>query len=126
MLDQHEVEEETGEERLFSWRRIKIAVLGSIAAVVLGSVLVSLYTYSQYGVTPFDSLLGRKKAESPDLDKQAYTKGTDFFIGVIKGEGVNTRRVKVYYIEQAGGQMIEIAKERVEVRESNKPAAGGK
>ena len=121
MLDRPEVEEGTGEERLFSWRRIRIAVFGSLAAVVLGAVLVSIYTYSQYGGTPFDSLLGRKKAESPDVGKQAFTKGTDFFIGVIRGEGINTRRVKVYYIEQAGGQMIEIAKERVEARDPNKP-----
>ena len=121
MFDQHGVAEDAGEERLFSWRRIKVAILGSIVAVVLGCVLVSLYTYTQWGGTPFDSLLGIKKAESPDLGKQAYTKGTDFFIGVIKGEAVNTRRVKVYYIEQAGGQMIEVAKERVEVRDPNKP-----
>ena len=119
MLDQREVEEETPDERLFSWRRIRIAVLGSIGAIVLGLVVVSLYT----GGSPFEILFGRQKVESPNSGKQAYTKGTDFFIGVIKGEGVNTRRVRVYYIEQAGGQMIEIAKERVEVRESNKPAA---
>ena len=119
MLEQ---QEDAGEERLFSWRRIRVAVLGSIGAVVLGSVLVSLYTYTQWGGTPFDNLLGIKKAESPDIGKQAYTKGTDFFIGVIKGEAVNTRRIKVYYIEQAGGQMIEVAKERVEIRDPNKAA----
>ena len=124
MLDQHEAE--TGEERLFSWRRIRTLVLGSIAAVVLGLVLVNLYTYSQYGGTMFDRMLGRETPKSPDLGKQAYTKGTDFFIGIIKGEGVNTRRVKVYYIEQAGGQMIEIAKERVEARAPNNPAPTGK
>jgi len=124
MFNQHESAEDTAQERLFSWRRIKVVILGSIAAIVLGSVLVSLYTYSQWGGTPFDNLFGRKKAESPDLGKHAYTKGTDFFIGVIRGEGVNTRRISVYYIEQAGGQMIEVAKERVEVRDPNKPAAG--
>ena len=116
MLNQSKQEAETSQERLFSWRRIKIAILGSIVAVVLGAVLASLYTYSQYGGTPFDGLLGRSKEESADLGKLAYTKGTDFFIGVVKGEGVNSRRVPVYYIEQAGGQMIEVAKERVEVR----------
>lgn len=122
MLDQREVKEDTGEERLFSWRRIKIAVLGSLAAIVIGLVVVSLYT----GGSPMETLFGRQKVESPDLGKQAYTKGTDFFIGIIKGEGVTPKRIKVYYIEQAGGQMIEVAKERVEVRESSKPAAGGK
>ena len=116
MLNEYKQEDETGEERLFSWRRIRIAILGSIVAVVLGAVLASFYTYSQYGGTPFDDLLGRNKKESPDLGKLAYTKGTDFFIGVVKGEAVNSRRIPVYYIEQAGGQMIEVAKERVEVR----------
>jgi hypothetical protein len=116
MLNQYQEEDEVSEEGLFSWRRMKIAILGSLVAIVLGAVLASIYTYTQYGGTPFDSLLGRKKEESPDLGKLAYTKGTDFFIGVVKGEGVNTRRVPVYYIEQAGGQLIEVAKERVEVR----------
>jgi hypothetical protein len=115
-MNEPEDENETGEERLFSWRRLKIMILGSILAVVIGLVLASLYTYTQYGGTPFDSLLGRNAAESPDLGKLAYTKGTDFFIGVVKGEGINSRRVPVYYIEQAGGQMIEVSKERVEVR----------
>ena len=116
MSDQHEVDEHAGEERLFSWRRIKVVVVGSLAAIVIGLVAVSLYT----GGSPFETLFGRQKVESPDLGKQAYTKGTDFFIGIIKGEGVSPKRIKVYYIEQAGGQMIEVAKERVEVRDSNK------
>lgn len=116
MLDEHNDEDETGQERLFSWRRIKITILGSLAAVVLGAVVASLYTYSQYGGTPFDALLGKSEKESPDLGKLAYTKGTDFFIGVVKGEGINARRVPVYYIEQAGGQMIEVARDRVELR----------
>lgn len=116
MFNQHQDEDEDGQERLFSWRRIKITILGSLAAVVLGLVVASLYTYSQYGGTPFDGLLGRGKSESPDVGKLAYTKGTDFFIGVVKGEGVNSRQVRVYYIEQAGGQMIEVARERVELR----------
>ena len=116
MLDRDGVEEQNGEERLFSWRRIKIVLLGSIVAILLGLFLSSLIT----GASPIETLFGRRKVESPDLGKHAYTKGTDFFIGIIKGEGVTPKRVKVYYIEQAGGQMIEVAKERVEVRESNK------
>ena len=116
MFNQHQDQDEDGQERLFSWRRIKITILGSLAAVVLGLVVASLYTYSQYGGTPFDGLLGRGKSESPDVGKLAYTKGTDFFIGVVKGEGVNSRQVRVYFIEQAGGQMIEVARERVELR----------
>ena len=54
MLDQQGVGEDSGDERLFWWRRIKVAILGSIGAVVLGSVLVSIYTYTQWGGTPFD------------------------------------------------------------------------
>ena len=84
MFNRHQDEDEDGQERLFSWRRIKITILGSLAAVVLGLVVASLYTYSQYGGTPFDGLLGRGKSESPDVGKLAYTKGTDFFIGVSK------------------------------------------
>lgn len=117
MLNNYNVEEENGEERAFSWRRIKIAVVGSLVVILLGVGLVSLYTYSQYGGTPFDSWFGRKAPKSPDEGKLAYTKGTDFFIGVIRGEGVTTRRISVYYIEQAGGQMIEVSKEKIEVRE---------
>ena len=117
MSDRREIDEDSGEERLFSWRRIKVVLLGSVAAIVIGLVAVSFYT----GGSPFETLFGKQKVESPDLGKQAYTKGTDFFIGIIKGEGITPRRVKVYYIEQAGGQMIEVAKERVEVRESNRP-----
>ena len=116
MSDQHGIDNDTGEERLFSWRRIKIAIVGSIAAIVLGLVLSSLIT----GASPFETLFGRRKIESPDLGKHAYTKGTDFFIGVIKGEGIDKDR-KVYYIEQAGGQISAIAKERVDVREPRKP-----
>ncbi|HWC76222.1 MAG TPA: hypothetical protein VG778_02110, partial [Blastocatellia bacterium] len=109
-----------GEERPFSWRRIRIAAIGSVVAILLGAVLVSFYTWSQYGGTPFDSFFGREPQQSPNVGKLAFTTGTDFFVGVIKGEGVNTRRVKVFYIEQAGGQMIEVAQERVEVREPRK------
>ena len=116
MSDQHEVDHDTGQERLFSWRRIKIVVVGCLAAIVLGLILSSLIT----GASPFETLFGRKKVESPDLGKHAYTKGTDFFIGVIKGEGIDKDR-KVYYIEQAGGQISAIAKERVEVRDPRKP-----
>ena len=116
MFSHSDLEEES-EAGWSWWRRIKVAVIGSLAAILLGAVIVSIYTYSQYGGTPFDGLFGRRTQESPDVGKRAYTKGTDFFIGIIRGEGVNTRRIRVYYIEQAGGQMIEVARERVEVRE---------
>lgn len=111
------VESDDEEERVLSWRRIKIALLGSILAIVIGIIAVSIYTKTQYGGTPFDEFLGIREEESPAIGKLAYTKGTEFFIGVVKGEGINTRRVKVYYIEQAGGSMIEVAQERVELRE---------
>jgi hypothetical protein len=116
MVDESQVEEDKREERLFSRHRIKIVILGSLAAIVLGLVLSSLIT----GVSPIETLFGRRKVESPDLGKQAYTKGTDPFIGIIKGEGIDKDR-KVYYIEQAGGQISVVAKERVEVREPAKP-----
>jgi hypothetical protein len=91
--------------------------MGSALAILTGIIAVSIYTYTQWGGTPFDEILGIEKDQGPGVGKLAYTKGTDFFIGVVKGEGVNTRRVKVYYIEQAGGSVIEVAQERVELRD---------
>jgi hypothetical protein len=115
MLDQYD--NEGAGERLFSWRRVRRLLVGSAVVVLAGAMLISLVTYYRYGGTPFDNLLGRKKEENPDKGKLAFDKGTKFYIGIIKGEGYSQRRGKVYYIEQAGGGVIEIAKERVEVRE---------
>ena len=99
------------------WQRIKVPVIGSLLALALGFVLVNVFTYVQYGGTLFDSMLGREEKVSPDVGKFAYDKGTKYYIGIIKGEGNSPRRGKVYYIEQAGGVLIEVAKDRVEVRE---------
>ncbi|HVF88924.1 MAG TPA: hypothetical protein VNH22_02580 [Blastocatellia bacterium] len=105
------------EERFLSWRRIRIFIVGSVAMVVIGILAVSLYTYTQYGGTPFDKFIGREKKVNPAVGKRAFDKYLNTYIGVIRGEGKNVRRGEVYYIEQAGGQMIEVVKERVETRE---------
>jgi len=104
-------------EPLFSKRRVRNMIVGSVVAVVLGVALANLYTYTQYGGTIFDGLLKREKPQSPMAGKFAYAKGTGYYLGVIKGEGKSPRRGEVYYIEQAGGVLIEVAKDRVEVRE---------
>lgn len=122
MFDGYDSQGEEREEKLFSWRRIRTIIIGSIVVLVVGAVLVSLVTYSRYGGTPFDSLVGRKKDENPDKGKLAFDKGTKYYIGIIRSEGYSQRRGKVYYIEQAGGGLTEIAKERVEVREPGAPA----
>ena len=106
-----------GEERLLSWRRIRTIIIGSVAVVVMGVLAVSLYTYTQYGGTPFDRFFEREQKVNPAIGKRAFDKHLNTYYGIIRGEGKNVGRGEVYYIEQAGGQMIEVKKERVETRE---------
>jgi hypothetical protein len=114
-----------GEERLLTWSRMRTIIVGSVAVIVIGALAVSLYTYTQYGGTPFDRFIGREKEVNPAIGKRAFDKYLNTYIGVIKGEGKNVRRGEVYYIEQAGGQMIEVAKERVETREQGSGQGAG-
>jgi hypothetical protein len=107
-------------EPLFSKRRVRNMVIGAIVAVVLGLALANLYTYTQYGGTMFDKYLKKEKPQSAVVGKFAYAKGRDDYLGVIKGEGTSPRRGAVYYIEQPGGQMTEVAKDKIEVREPTK------
>ncbi len=108
------------EERFFSWYRIKTFLIGSVAVVVLGLLLVSFYTYFQYGGTPFDSLFGKGEKQSEAAGKLAFDKRNDKFIGVIRGEGHSVRLGAVYYVEKAAGQLIEVEKDSVIVREPQK------
>jgi hypothetical protein len=117
MFDQSGAGYDAGQKPPSLWQRIKVPVVGSILALALGFVLVNAFTYVQYGGTLFDSMFEREQDTSPDTGKFAYDKGTKYYIGIIKGEGNSPRRGRVYYIEQAGGIMIEVAKDRVEVRE---------
>lgn len=105
------------DERLFSWQRIKTLVIGIVVALVAGLVLVNTYTYFQYGGTLFDRFFEKKEKRSPMAGKLAFSKGTQYYIGIIRGEGHSKRLGNVYYIEQAGGTMIEVPKENVEVRD---------
>jgi hypothetical protein len=118
MFNQKEVDPE--EERLFSWRRIKTLIVGTIFAVVAGLVAVNLFTYFQYGGTMFDRYFDKKEKKSPMAGKLAFDKGTKYYIGIIRGEGHTARRGNVYFIEQAGGNLIDVAKESVEVRDPEK------
>jgi len=114
-------EEGSGAERLFSWRRIRTVILGTAIAAIAGLVLVNAFTYLQYGGTMFDRYFEKKAKKSPMAGKLAFDKGTKFYIGVIRSEGHTSKRGNVYLIEQAGGTMLEVSKENVEVREPDKP-----
>jgi hypothetical protein len=110
---------EAGEEKLFSRRRIKNIILGVIVAFVVGLVLANTFTYVQYGGTMFDKYF-KKEKKSPAAGKFAYAKGTNDYVGIIRGEGTSPSKGKVYYVEQAGGSMAEFRKDLIEVREPEK------
>ena len=114
-------EDNQPDERLFSWRRIRTMIVGTALAIVAGLIAVNLFTYFQYGGTMFDRYFEKKEAKSPMAGKLAFDKGTKYYIGIIRGEGHTAKRGNVYYIEQAGGNMIEVSKENVEVRDPEKP-----
>ena len=118
MFDQKEVD--SSEERLFSWRRIRTLFAGTVLAIVAGLVAVNLFTYFQYGGTMFDRYFEKKESKSPMAGKLAFDKGTKYYIGVIRAEGHTARNGNVYFIEQAGGNMIDVSKENVEVRDPEK------
>jgi hypothetical protein len=108
------------DERLFSWRRVRTLIVGAVLVALAGLIAVNLFTYVQYGGTMFDRYFQKKEAKSPMAGKLAFDKGTKYYIGVIRGEGRTSKRGNVYLIEQAGGNMIDVAKENVEVREPEK------
>ena len=113
-------EDNQGDERLFSWRRIRTLIIGTVLAAVAGLIAVNTFTYFQYGGTMFDRYFEKKEKKSPMAGKLAFDKGTKYYIGVIRGEGHTSKRGDVYFIEQAGGNMIDVAKENVEVRDPEK------
>lgn len=113
-------EDDSGDERLFSWRRIRTMIIGTVLAALAGLVLVNLYMYFQYGGTMLDRYFEKAEKKSPMAGKLAFDKGTKYYIGVIRDEGHSPRRGNVYYVEQAGGSMIEVSKENVEVRDPEK------
>jgi hypothetical protein len=114
------LEDGSAGERLFSWRRIKTVIIGTVVAAVVGLVLVNAFTYLQYGGTMFDRYFEKKEKKSPMAGKLAFDKGTKYYIGIIRGEGHTSKRGNVYYIEQAGGAMVEVSKDNVEAREPEK------
>jgi hypothetical protein len=117
-------QEESGDEQLFSWRRIRTLILGSALALVAGLVAVNVFTYVQYGGTMFDRYFEKKENKSPMAGKLAFDKGTKYYLGIIRGEGHTPRRRNVYFIEQPGGGMIDVSKDNVEVREPEKNDKG--
>jgi len=113
-------ERDSYEERLFSGRRIRNLIFGTVIMVIGGLAAVNVFMYLQYGGTMFDRYFEKKEPKSPMAGKLAFDKGTKYYIGIIRGEGRSQRQGNVYYIEQAGGSMIEVAKVNVEVREPEK------
>jgi hypothetical protein len=107
-------------ERLFSLRRVRNLVIGTVVVVIGGLVAVNVFMYLQYGGTMFDRYFEKKQPKSPMAGKLAFDKGTKYYIGIIRGEGRSQRQGNVYYIEQAGGTLIEVARANVEVREPEK------
>ena len=105
---------------LFSRRRIVTLIIGTVFAVVLGLVAVNTFMYLQYSGTMFDRFFQKKEAKSPAAGKLAFSKGTAYYIGVIRSEGHSSRQGDVYYIEQPGGSLIEVAKTNVDVRDAAK------
>jgi hypothetical protein len=96
-------------------------VLGAIIALLAGLLIAYIYTSSRYGGTVLDPLFKKEKGGGPSAGKHAFDKNSNAFLGVIKSEGYSTRRgADVYYIERAGGQIIEVPKGLVEVRETGK------
>jgi hypothetical protein len=108
------------DERLFSLRRVRNLVIGTVVAVVGGLVAVNVFMYLQYGGTMFDRYFKKTEPKSQMAGKLAFDKGTKYYIGIIRGEGRSQRQGNVYYIEQAGGTLIEVAGVNVEVREPEK------
>ena len=96
-------------------------IIGTVVVAAGGLLAVNTYMYLQYGGTMFDRFFEKKEKKSAFAGKLAFDKGTKYYIGVIRGEGHSSRRGNVYYIEQAGGMMIEVSRENVEVREPEPP-----
>jgi|SRR5215471_197200 len=113
------IDNDQGVERVFSLRRIRNLIIGVAIAGVLGFLAVNLFTYFQYGGTFFDRYF-EKKEQSAVAGKLAFDKNTKFYIGVIRGEGRSSKLGNVYYIEQAGGNWVEVSRENVEVRDPGK------
>lgn len=114
ILDQ---KERSYDGRLFSRRRLGKLLVGTLIAAVLGLLLVNGFMQLQYGGTMFDRFFEKKEKKSAVAGKLAFDKGTKYYIGIIRGEGHSSRQGDVYYIEQAGGSMVEVAKLNVEVRD---------
>ena len=108
------------DERLFSGHRIRNLLVGAAIVVIGGLLAVNAFMYLQYGGTMFDRYFAKKEPKSPMAGKLAFDKGTKYYIGIIRAEGRSQRQGNVYYIEQAGGSMIEVAKVNVEVRDPEK------
>jgi hypothetical protein len=109
--------EDSSEPNSDRWRRVKVTLAGAVIALVAGLALSVIYTSIRYGGSPLDKLFGRNRG-SPVAGKLAYDRNSNVFIGIIKSEGYSVKRAtQVYYIERAGGELIELPKTLVEARD---------
>jgi hypothetical protein len=97
--------------------RLKMIVTGALLLFAIGLILSLVFTSVRYGGNLLDRVFSGD-SKNAAAGKLAYDKRTNTYLGVIKAEGYSTRRgTEVYYIERAGGGMIEVAKANVLVRE---------
>lgn|SRR5437868_2755471 len=100
--------------------RIKVVLIGAIGSLLIGAILFFTIFAVRYGQNPFGVMFGGRQ-ENKYAGKLAYDKGSNTFVGVIKSEGYSVRKGgTVFYIERAGGMLIEVRKDLIEVREPSK------
>lgn len=98
--------------------RAKVLLIGTALALIAGLAIATVFTFVRYQGGPLASIFGESKKENPHRGKLAFDKNSNTYLGVIRSEGYSTRRgTNVFYIERAGGQLIEVPKGLVEIRE---------
>jgi hypothetical protein len=63
-------------------------------------------------------------AKNPAIGKHAYLKENGKYLGVVEGQGDDTRRGEVWAIRPPGGHQKMYSKSRVELKDTYEPAAG--
>jgi hypothetical protein len=107
-------------EKCCTFRRVEIVIGVALILFVTGLAIAVVFTSLRYGGSALDRIFSGKQ-KSPASGKLAYDKSTNIYLGVIKAEGYSTQRgAEVYYIERAGGGVIEVVKTNVVIREPSK------
>lgn len=115
MLGTNHKDGQEPEGRVSVRRWILITIGGVVAALALGFLISYVYTSTKYGGNQKDDVLSGRK-QSPSAGKAAYDRKTHLFLGIIKSEGYSPRRgTQVYYVQRAGGDLIEVPKDLIDV-----------